>query len=472
MNIMKKLLVIILSLALFTACEPKIDEFKASANGLDFSKFVSVGNSLTSGYADGALYLSGQENSIPNIMATQFKTVGGGDFKQPLIGTNDGVGFQQIPGGIYCYTKMILKIVPDKDCAGNPTGTGSLKPGFISTPDQATLQAQLFAPPTVTGPYNNMGVPGANLMSIFYNRLGDPTPDGHPFNPFFVRFASSPNSSMLQDAIVQQPTFFYLWIGNNDALTSALAGTDQLLTPADTFAKYYPMATGALLASTKKPKGVVGTIPDVTSIPFFTTISKQLPYNGVTLDSAQASGLNQLYTLYGHGDIKWQKGQNPFVYIKNDGTWAQMKAGDLFLLTLPTDSVKCKGMGIADPTILPIPRPYPIPGKFVLDGAEQANIKARVDQYNVIIKGTAAAQNLACADMNAHLKTFASGMVFDGIKVSTTFVTGGLFSTDGVHLNPRGCAITANYFLQAINAKYGSNIPQANVTNYSGLIFP
>ena len=99
-------------------------------------------------------------------------------------------------------------------------------------------------------------------------------------------------------------------------------------------------------------------------------------------------------------------------------------------------------------------------------------MRSRVDQYNVIIKGTAAAQNLACADMNAHLKTFASGMVFDGIKVSTTFVTGGLFSTDGVHLNPRGCAITANYFLQAINAKYGSNIPQANVTNYSGLIFP
>lgn len=469
---MKKILFIILSLALFTACERKIDEFAESANGLDFSNFVSVGNSLTSGYADGALYSSGQLNSIPNIMAAQFITVGGGMFRQPLMGTNDGVGFQQIPGGIYCYTKRILKIVPDVDCSGNPVGTASLKPGFASNPDQATLMQQLFAPPTVTGPYNNMGVPGASLMSIFYNRLGDPTPDGHPFNPFFVRFASSVNASMLSDAMAQQPTFFYLWIGNNDVLTSALAGSDQMMTPADTFAKYYPMATGALLASGKKPKGVVATIPDVTSIPFFTTISKQLPWNGVPLDAAQAAQLTALYAMQGHPEIVWKEGLNPFVYKKENGTLAQMQAGDLFLLTLPTDSIKCRGMGIVDTTKHPIPYIYPIPGKYVLDNSEQANLKARVEQFNAVIKATAAAQNLACADMNSHLKAFASGMVFDGIKVSTTFVTGGLFSTDGVHLNPRGCAITANYFLQAINSKYGSSIPEANITNYPGLIFP
>ncbi|MEI7897542.1 MAG: hypothetical protein WCJ26_10945 [bacterium] len=464
---MKKILFIILSAALFTACERKIDEFPASANGLDFSNFVSVGNSLTSGYADGALYLSGQQNSIPNIMATQFKTVGGGEFRQPLMGTNDGVGFQPIPGGIFCYTKMILKIVPDKDCAGNPTGTASLKPGFAAAYDQATLLGQLFAPPTVAGPYNNMGVPGATLQTLFYPGYGSAAG-----NPFFKRFATSPGTTILADAMAQKPTFFYLWIGNNDVLSSALAGSDQMMTPADTFAKYYPLASGALLASGKNPKGVVATIPDVTSIPFFTTISKQLPWNGVKLDSAQAAGLNQLYTLYGHSDIVWQKGQNPFVYLKSDGTWAQMKAGDLFLLTLPTDSIKCKGMGIADQSITPIPRPYPIPAKFVLDNAEQANLIARVAEYNAVIKATAAAQNLACADMNANLKSFASGMVFDGIKVSTAFVSGGLFSTDGVHLNPRGCAITANYFIQAINAKYGSNIPQANVTSYPGLVFP
>jgi hypothetical protein len=463
---MKKILFIILSLALFTACERKIDEFAATANGLDFSNFVSVGNSMVAGYADGAIYMSGQENSIPNIMAEQFQYVGGGAFRQPMIGTEDGVGFQAIPGGIYCFTKMGLKIVPDKDCEGKLVGTASLKPGFVSNPDQATLLQQLFAPPTVTGPYNNMGVPGLQLQAAFF--------PGYAFyNPFFARMATAAaSSSVIGDAMAQKPTFFMMWLGDNDALSSALAGTDLLLTPADTFAKYYPMATGALLASGKSPKGVVATIPDVTTIPFFTTISKALPWNGVTLTAEQAAGLNTLYTMYQHPEIVWKAGQNPFVYVKNDGSWAQMQAGDLFLLTLPTDSVKCKGMGIADQSITPIPRPYPIPGKFVLDGAEQAKIKVAIDQYNVIIKGTATAQNLAVADMNTYLKSFATGMVFDGIKVSTTFVTGGLFSTDGVHLNPRGCSIAANYMIQAINSKYGSNIPQANVTSYLGLVFP
>lgn len=464
---MKKILFIILSLAIFTACERKIDEFAPSANGLDFSNFVSVGNSLTAGYADGALYLSGQENSIPNIMAKQFQTVGGGAFRQPLIGTEDGVGFQQIPGGIYCYTKMVLKIVPDKDCAGNPVGTASLKPGFVSNPDQATLQQQLFAPPTVAGPYNNMGVPGATLQAIFYPGYGSAYG-----NPYFKRFATSATTSVLQDAIAQQPTFFYLWIGNNDALLSALAGTDQMLTPADTFAKYYPMAAGALMASGKQPKGVVATIPDVTSIPFFTTISKKLPYNSVILDATQAAQLNFVYGAWGHTEIVWKEGANPFVYAKEDGTYAQMGPNDLFLLTLPTDSIKCRLMGTADTTVHPIPKPYPIPGKFILDLGEQATIEGRINQYNVIIKQVATSQNLALADMNTYLKSFASGMVFDGIKVSTTFVTGGLFSTDGVHLNPRGNAIAANYFIQAINTKYGSNIPQADMTNYPGLVFP
>ena len=461
---MKKILFIILSLALFTACERKIDEFKASANGLDFSKFVSVGNSLTAGYADGALYLSGQENSIPNIMAKQFQTVGGGEFKQPLISTEDGVGFQPIPGGIYCYTKRVLALVPDKDCAGNPVGTVSLKPDFVSTPDQATLLGQLFTPPTVTGPYNNMGVPGATVQTLFAPGYGS-----SQGNPYFTRFASAPMATILHDAVVQQPSFFYLWIGNNDVLASALAGTDAQLTPLPVFTQFYNMAVDSLLASGKSPKGVIATIPDVTTIPFFTTISKQLPYNSVVLDTTQAAGLTLLYGMYGHPDIKWHVGQNPFVYIKTDGTWAQMQAGDLFLLTVPTDSIKCKGMGVGDAVAL---KPYPIPGKYVLDKSEQYNIQERVAQFNAVISQTAANKNLALADMNGYLKQFASGMVFDGIKMSTTFVTGGMFSTDGVHLNPRGNCVAANFFIQAINLKYNSNIPQANVTNYPGLVFP
>ena len=465
---MKKILFFILSLAVFTGCDPKIDEFPASTNGLDFSNFVAVGNSMTAGYSDNALYTSGQVNSIPNIMAGQFKLVGGGEFRQPLIGTEDGVGFQPIPGGFYFFPKLSLQILPEKDCQGNPTGIASLKPAMVfNPPDQNALKQQVMAAPTQTGPLNNMGVPGLNLLYSLAPGYGSSFG-----NPLFARFDTNPLATVIGDAAAQKPSFFMLWLGSNDALASALAGTDLGITPADTFARYYPMAVGALVQSGNNPRGVLVNIPDITAIPYFNTISKSLPYNGVILTAEQAAGLNTLYGLYGHPEIVWKEGQNPFVYEKSDGSWAQMEAGDLFLMTLPTDSVKCKGMGIADQSAQPLPKPYPIPGKFVLDKGEQANLKDAITKYNNIIRQTAAALNLAHADLNSYMKTLESGIIFDGIKMNTTFITGGVFSTDGVHLNPRGNAMAANYIIQAINMHYGSGVPQANVTKYSGVVFP
>jgi hypothetical protein len=467
-RIMKKIFLILLSFAVFAACERKIDEFAPSANGLDFSKFVSVGNSMTAGYADGALYTSGQVNSIPNIMADQFKLVGGGNFIQPLIATEEGVGITQTSAGPYFTTKMALKVTSGKNCDGSPDGNYSLKPGLLNpAADQATLAGQLLSRPTDPGPYNNMGVPGATVQTLFYPGYGSALG-----NPYFARFASNPMATVIGDAAAQQPTFFYLWIGNNDVLGSALAGTDMYATPVDTFAKYYNIAVGALLASGKSPKGVLANIPDVTSIPFFNTISKSLPYNGVVLNATQAAGLNTLYGMYGHPEIVWHEGQNPFVITTTTGEWVQMQAGDQFLLTLPTDSLKCRGMGIADQTVGPIPKPYPIPGKYVLQKGEIENLTSRVNAYNQIIKAAADANNLAYVNMNSNMKYFEPGLVFDGIKLNLSFVTGGLFSTDGIHLCPRGNAIAANYFIQAINLKYSSNIPQVNIGSYSGLIFP
>jgi len=465
---MKKIFLILLSLAVFVACERKIDEFSPSANGLDFSKYVAVGNSMTAGYSDGALYSSGQVNSYPNILAGQFKSVGGGNFIQPLMNTDDGVGVSATPQGPHFTTKMSLQIVPDYTCGGSQSGTFSLKPALLNpAADQATLAGQLQSRPTDPGPYNNMGVPGASVQHLFIPGYGSQLG-----NPYFARFASDPFATIIGDALAQQPTFFSLWIGNNDVLSSALAGTDVLATPVDTFAKYYNAAVGKLVGSTKSPKGVLANIPYVTSIPFFTTISKQLPYNGVTLTPQQAAGLNQLYGMYGHPEIVWHEGQNPFVIKTTAGDWVQMQEGDLFLLTLPTDSMKCRGMGIADQTVGPIPAPYPIPARYVLQKSEKDNLDKRVEAFNQIISNAAETYNLALVNMNTYLQYFDAGMVFDGIKMSTTFVQGGTFSTDGIHLCPRGNAVVANYFIEAINKKYGSNIPEVNVGDYPGLVFP
>lgn len=459
-----KIFLLLISLVvILSACEREIDEFKANSNGVDFSKYVAIGNSMTAGYADGALYTSGQENSVGKIISEQLAYVGGGAFAQPMIATEEGVGFLQVPTGLYFFTKTTLQIVPVYNCGGDTVLGQTMKPYYANpTATQEQLGGELFTPPSVPGPYQNMGVPGATVQALVIPGYGN-------YNPFFKRFQSGPTASILGDALAQEPTFFSLWIGNNDVLASALQGTDVLATPVDSFAKYMNMVVGALVNSSKSPKGVIGNIPDITNIPFFNTISQKLPYDNVVLDTAQAAGLNILYGMYGYPNWGWKPGRNPFVIKTTNGELKKMEEGDQFLLTLPTDKLKCEGMGVANPATYQL---NPIPAEYVLEKSEIAGLQSKVDSYNSIIKSVASNYGLALADMNTYLKSFESGLIFDGVTYTTTFVSGGAFSTDGIHLNPRGNAIVANYFISAIESKYGCTIPKADQTARKGLIFP
>jgi len=43
----------------------------------NFSNYVSLGNSLTAGFSDAALFIAGQEASLPNMLASNFALAGG-----------------------------------------------------------------------------------------------------------------------------------------------------------------------------------------------------------------------------------------------------------------------------------------------------------------------------------------------------------------------------------------------------------
>src|SRR6202035_3443947 len=45
-------------------------------------------------------------------------------------------------------------------------------------------------------------------------------------------------------------------------------------------------------------------------------------------------------------------------------------------------------------------------------------------------------------------------------------ITGGVFSYDGVHPTPFGYAFVANAFIDAINAKFGAQIPEADLSPF------
>ncbi|MNY80078.1 hypothetical protein D3C86_2209820 [compost metagenome] len=50
--------------------------------------------------------------------------------------------------------------------------------------------------------------------------------------------------------------------------------------------------------------------------------------------------------------------------------------------------------------------------------------------------------------------------------MSSTYVTGGAFSLDGVHPSGRGYGLIANIFIDAINAKYGSTLRHVDLALY------
>ena len=114
----------------------------------------------------------------------------------------------------------------------------------------------------------------------------------------------------------------------------------------------------------------------------------------------------------------------------------------------------------------------PIPDRYVLTLDEIATIQAYRADMNSSITQFADFREFAIADLTEVYEKLNTGMVYNGVSMSTEFVSGGAFSLDGLNLNPIGNALLANEYIKAINDQYNARIPLAPVTNYPGVYFP
>lgn len=506
---------------LFVACSEEDKEIAItnSSDGLpltagtaDFSKYVAVGNSLTAGFSDGALFIEGQKSSWTNILSQQFALVGGGEYKIPFM--SDNLGGFSIGGTQFALT-------------GVRTYWNGCAPTAVTGISGTVLGESIAA----NGPYNNVGIPGAKCIDLVKAGYAG-------LSPYFGRIATATTQTVLEYATTQSPTFFSLWIGNNDVLSYALAGGDTSLaqiTPSAGaigvgFDESYNALVNGLTAN--GAKGVIGNVPFVTTIPNFTTVSVNpvAPYKYFT-DIDQATGcavypvspsdiatintinasilgpIKQILTAYGQGDriqLLSTTANNPILIADETltslsaeitaaalastnpqlvalapflgptfGKARHTKTGDL--IPLATSSA------IATNATLPPGVPadlgkngitYPLADKFVLIPSEIEELRVATEAYNVTIKAAADAKGLAFVDANKILfKVANGGIVNNNYHVSAAFVTGGGFSLDGVHPTPRGYALIANEFLKAINLQYGSNLKEVNFADYRTL-FP
>ncbi len=239
---------------------------------LDANRYIAIGNSITAGFMDAALYTDGQSNSFPNILSTQLQLVQfvEPNFNQPDI--NSEFGFSSIASDGTIFGRGFLNISNTNDpIIGFATGGNTVTP---YTGDKSLL--------------NNFGVPGANLRDLKNPDFGS----SNNTNPYYSRFATNPGTStVLGDALAVNSDFFTLWIGTNDILVYALPGADPVaagvsITSQSEFQTDFEDILGQLTA--KGSRGVVINIPPIVTLPFFTTIL----YNSVPIDALTASLLN------------------------------------------------------------------------------------------------------------------------------------------------------------------------------------
>jgi hypothetical protein len=441
-----KIIYFALAITFLSSCNQEPDVPAPKSGEADFSVFVSLGDSYTAGYTDDALSREGQESAFTTLMAANMSGLGNNGYSVPFLPEGTSVG-SSLEG------KMELQVTQ----AGLAPVTTDGNPELLT--DGSTWINR-------EAPYHNLGIPGARSYHLVAPAYGDPTQGGGNFNPFYARFATAPGvSTALSDALALQPTFFSLWIGGNDVLGYALAGGEgetagmggNDITPAGVFGQSMDFILSNLMEL--GTKGVIATVPDIDRLPFFNTVLPKM----LELTAEQATDLNAAYKQQGLDEITFTEGANYFVVEDGDhpGGVRQI-SGDEKLLLTARENITAAGWGSQ----------FPIPGKYVLDTDELTAIGTATEAFNDIIRDRAEHFDLALVVTNDLLNTTANGLVIDGATYSNAYITGGVFSLDGIHVTARGSAILANEFIDAVNGKYGSTLPRVVVNNQDGIIFP
>lgn len=454
----KLLSVFILGVIAFYSCDdfseieaPVKNAVSGSAN---FARFVSIGNSITAGYQSGTIYQSGQMYCYGNLIAQQ-------------VGTPYEIPYVSDPG------------------LGGRMEVASLSPSFsIYTNPNKGIPLNSNYPL----PYNNLGVPGALLYDILYAKSST-TCASYVFsntpNPYFDFILRGKGQTELEQALSQAPTFITIWIGNNDVLGYATSGGTSPATPTNTtqFGQLFGGIMQGLVqfkAQTNANFGVaIGNIPNVSAIPFFTTVGPQMAV-GVKWYQLVPAGVQGLVyqsstTGIGLADSSSLRNGNVLLTLKGSkyasATYLGKPGGQFYRdaeIPVPSGVDTTKPFGFTPQN--------PWPNALVLDPAEITIANNAVTDFNVKISETVVLLNTqsipSClVNINSAFNEFIAGKVVNGINFKTTYVSGGLFSLDGVHPSNQAHGIIANEFIKAINTKFGADIKPVDVSSIPGSLF-
>jgi len=427
MKTTKTTLLLALALALALPAAP-------AAAQADFTKFVAIGASVDAGFLDNCWVKYGQVDSWNAILQRQ---VGTTTFEQPYLDT---------PGVGGC---MVLT---------------SLAPTFSNKASQAKPLNL-----TLARPYDNLSIPGYTLSLAVTKKAPTSASD------VAALVLRTLNATQVEQAASLKPTFVSIGLYGNEILGPATSGTavdGVTVMPAAAYGASYKAVVDTLKAAQGGTgKGVAQLIPDITTIPFTSTIPPYITSGGKVVVGPDGKPMTFLGS----------KGGN---IAAPGAAMAPIPADSLvnitasaFLATgygIPCAVLDAGGAPAADPRRANCNKPLPdnanaqlgIPG-VVLYPDEVALLKTRGAEFNAQIKSIAAAAGYKVFDTTAFFSDLKThGREYAGITVNAAFLSGGLISYDGVHPTALGYAVWADEMVKFINDSYGTSIPRVDLSTY------
>lgn len=387
----------------------------AARGSANFTRYVALGDSLTAGVVNGSVLFTHQKTSYPALIARQAGVVG---FQQPLV-SEPGIGpeFQLV-------SLSPLVIAPKALHNGTPINL------------------------TLPRPYNNLGIPGADAIHLTtLTGAQPPTSTATATAQFILRGLGT----AADQALMLQPTFISVWIGSGDALNGLWAGSPAAMTPTAEFESAYVALLDRLVAGAPNAGMVTATIPSVANIPYATTIPPVI-VNPATRQPVLGPDGNPIFMF------------------------ADLGGGQLGLLPpgsrvmLGASPLMATGYGIPPQLAPSFPQladaGKPLPDAVVLTPAELTEMAARTAELNAVITSAAAARNIPVLVIDELLDRFNAGVEYGGVRLSSAFLTGGVFGLDGYHLSDLGYGLLANEYIRLINQAYGSRIRTVSITEY------
>jgi hypothetical protein len=480
-------LVILFVISALTSCRPKFYEAPtpgaAGAGSVNFNKYVAVGQTTESGYADNALYTEAQNNSYPNLIAQKIKEVNPSlQWFQADINSVNGWQFSKSGknGRYFLASSTCTSITFPRDTAVGDATINSF------SGNQADI-TNLSVPFLLTTNFNTATVPAGTKSTNpapYYNRIVN----------------AGTTKGIASEAKQRNASFFTVSVGFEDALKAAKSGVVTSMVSVSTFQQGVQDILDSLL-DVPGSKGVIATIPYVDLIPVITNNNRRLTSssdpakNPVRFPSQTYADSLSILVTGSTGLFSGATGnKNNYAIKTGAGTIRQLSTSkDFILRSNLLDSV---GFGKIDPnaTRTCTPNNNPRTGKGfnaaiadadVLDQTEITTLRAQIDAYNNAIKTLVAARNtngvrVAIVDLNAFYTTLTDPLY--GIQYGSSIIRanhpslgpdfGGFYSLDRTYPTPKGQSLLANEFIKVINATWGASLHLYNPDDFRANIIP